>query len=85
MEAEALCRITWEAWEKMESIKLRNVYNRWIKVLDLIIEDECGNIKVWLKRGRLYHASSKEVECLDDEETEAHKISEIEAEAMSNI
>ena len=42
-EIGALCRTVEESWAKLESIKLENVYTRWLKVLDLIIEDEGGN------------------------------------------
>ena len=38
-----LCTIVTEAWEKLEEIKLKNVYEHWKLVLDLIIEDNGGN------------------------------------------
>ena len=42
-EVEALCRTVDEAWRVLEPVKLENVYNRWLKVLDLIIEDDGGD------------------------------------------
>ena len=79
MEVGALCRTVRESWEKMEPIKLETVYNRQIKVLDLIIEDEGGNSKVE-KRDKLYRAPSEQVECLNDEDTKADELAEIGAD-----
>ena len=67
-ELKALCRTVDRAWDKLEAIKLENVYNRWKMVLDLIIEDGGGNSKVESKRGKLYREPSNEAENLEDEE-----------------
>ena len=66
-ELKALCRTVDRAWDKLEAIKLENVYNRWKMVLDLIIEDGGGNSKVESKRGKLYREPSNEAENLEDE------------------
>jgi len=62
-----LCRTVDRAWDKLEAIKLENVYNRWKRVLDLIIEDGGGNSKVESKHGKLYRKPSNEAENLEDE------------------
>ena len=59
-----------DAWKKLESIKLEDVYSRWLKVLDLIIEDNGGDRLVEAKRGKLYTAPSEEIESLDDDDDE---------------
>ena len=46
-------------------LKLKNVYNRWLKVLDLIIEDDGGDRFVESKRGKLYSEPSNDIESLD--------------------
>ena len=42
------------------------MYNRWLKVLDLIIEDDGGDRFVETKRGKLYSEPSNDIESLDD-------------------
>ena len=66
-EIEALCRTVDAAWKVLEPIKLENVYARWLKVLDLIIEDEGGDRFVESKRGKLYREPPNEIESLDDD------------------
>jgi len=70
-ELMALCRTVDRAWDKLEAIKLENVYNRWKMVLDLIIEDARGNSnsKVESKCGKVYRKPSNEAENLEDEGT----------------
>ena len=82
MQLGALAETVEEAWDKLEPIKLENVYNRWKMVLDLIIEDEGGNAKVETKRGKLFREPSREAECLgdDDETTEEDEIAEADAD-----
>ena len=46
------------------------MYSHWLKVLDLIIEDNGGNRLVEAKSGKLYTAPSKEIESLDDDDDE---------------
>jgi len=67
-ELSALCRTVDRAWDKLEAMKLENVYNRWKLVLDLIIEDGGGNGKVESKRGKLYREPSNEAENLAEED-----------------
>ena len=55
IEPEALCNIVEEAWKKLDPIKLQNVYDHWKMVLDLMIEDNGGDMLAELKRGNLYH------------------------------
>ena len=64
---EALCRTVDAAWKVLEPIKLENVYARWLKVLDLIIEDKGGDRFVESKRGKLYREPPNEIESLDDD------------------
>ena len=82
METTALCGTVVEAWKSLQPIKLLNVYNRWLLVLDLIIEDNGGNRLVETKRGKLYRAPSAEIENLeeevDDEDDEEGEIDAIE-------
>jgi len=66
-ELTALCRTVDQAWDKLEAIKLENVYNRWKMVLDLIIEDGGSNIKVESKCGKLYCEPSNKADNLEDE------------------
>ena len=66
-EVEALCRTVEAAWKILEPIKLENVYARWLKVLDLIIEDDGGDRLVESKRGKLYREPPNEFESLDDD------------------
>lgn len=64
---EALCRTVEESWTKLEDVKLENVYKRWLKVLELIIEDEGGDRLVEKRRGKLYREPSATAENLDDD------------------
>ena len=66
-EVEALCRTVKAAWKILEPIKLKNVYARWLKVLDLIIEDNGGDCLVESKRGKLYREPPNKFESLDDD------------------
>ena len=83
-EKEALWRTCKAAWDEFDPQKLTNVFERWKKVLDLIIEDEGGNGLVESKRGKLFSAPSAEAETpeFDDDEAaiEAAEIGAIEAE-----
>ena len=84
-EVEALAKTVTEAWDKLEEIKLENVWNRWKMVLDLIIEDEGGDAKVESKRGKLYREPSHEAEVLDvddEEPTEADLIAELDVDVL---
>ena len=42
-EVKALCNTVDRAWEDMDATKLRNVFERWKLVLDLIIKDDGGD------------------------------------------
>ena len=53
-------------WKVLEPVKLENVYNRWLKVLDLIIKDNGRDRFVESKRGELYSEPSNDIESLDD-------------------
>ena len=46
IKSKALCNTVTDAWKKLDSIKLQNVYNSWLMVLDLIIDDNGGNALV---------------------------------------
>ena len=60
-----------EAWGKLETVKLQNVFTRWKMVLDLIIEDNGGDRLVEARRGKLYREpSADELEDGDAEEDE---------------
>ena len=63
-----MCRTVDDAWKKLKSIKLKNVYGRWLKVFDLIIEDNGGDRLVGSKRGKLYTAPFEEIESLDNDD-----------------
>ena len=54
METKALCSTVVDAWEKLESIELLNVYNCWLMLLDLIVNEIGGKILVETKKGKLY-------------------------------
>jgi len=54
VQTDALARTVESSWDKLEPIKLTNVWNRWKMVLDLIIEDNGGDALVEAKRGKLY-------------------------------
>ena len=64
---DALCKTVMEAWEKLEDVKLKNVYERWKLVLDLIIEDNGGYRLIESKRGKLFREPSREAEDLDED------------------
>ena len=88
-EVEALCRTVEAAWKILEPIKLENVYARWLKVLDLIIEDDGGDRLVESKRGKLYREPPNKFESLDDdaagEEEEDPTDKELIAEMDGNV
>ena len=67
MELNSLCRTVNDAWKKLDSTKLTNVYNRWLMVLDLVLEDDGGNQLIEAKQGKFFRAPRSEVE---EEETE---------------
>ena len=56
---ESLWRTCETAWEELETAKISNVYGRWNKVLDLIIEDEGGDRLVEARRGKLFSVPSE--------------------------
>ena len=65
-EPHALARTVNKAWEELEPVKLTNVFNRWKRVLDLIIDDDGGNRKVESQRGKLFRAPPEEAEVIED-------------------
>ena len=69
-EVGALCRTVEDAWKKLKTVKLENVFSRWLKVLELIIEDDGGDRLVESKRGKLYNEPPNEIESLDDDDDE---------------
>ena len=75
-EVKALCNTVDRAWDDLDSTKLRNVYERWKLVLDLIIKDEGGDCYIEANRGKLFKAPSPEAEELDEED-------EVEEEELS--
>ena len=54
------------AWGNLEEIKLKNVYERWKLVLDLIIADNGGDRLIESNRGKLFRAPSDETEDLEE-------------------
>ena len=74
VESKALCNTVADAWKKLDSIKLQNVYNRWLMVLDLIIDNNSNNALVETKRGKLYRDPSAEMEMFDDKDDNADNI-----------
>ena len=56
---KSLWRTCETAWEELETAKISNVYGRWKKVLDLIIEDEGGDRLVEARRGKLFSVPSE--------------------------
>ena len=77
-QVEALCRTVEEAWTKLETVKLENVYTRWLKVLDLIIEDDGGDRFVESKRGKLYNEPPDKIVSLDDDDADEEDCTEDE-------
>ena len=76
MEMTALCNTVEEAWGKLETVKLQNVFTRWKMVIDLIIEDNGGDRVVEARRGKLYREpSADELEDGDAEEDEDDEFS----------
>ena len=67
-EVTALCNTVNKAWDELDATKLRNVYERWKLVLDLIIKDKGGDRFIESNRGKLFRAPSPEAEELDEEE-----------------
>ena len=64
----------------LDSIKLQNVYNCWLMVLDFIIDDNGGNALVETKRGKLYPDPSAEMEVFDDK---VENTDDIDAETLN--
>ena len=73
-ESKALCNTVDQAWEDMDAIKLRNVYERWKLVLDLIIKDDGGDRYIEANRGKLFKVPSPEAEELDEEEDKEEEL-----------
>ena len=67
-EVKALYNTINKAWDESDTTNLRNVYERWKLVLDLIIKDEGGDRFIESNRGKLFRAPSPEAEELDEEE-----------------
>ena len=78
-----MARTTEDACDKLGSIKLTNVWNRWWLVLDPIIEDEGANRKMEAKRGKIFCAPPEEAKVTEDvieeEEMEANWIDAADA------
>merc|ERR1711966_508988 len=81
-EVRALCNTVDRAWDELDATKLRNVYERWKLVLDLIIKDEGGDRYIEGNRGKLFKTPSPEAEELDEEEDEEEE--ELTAEDIDN-
>ena len=62
----ALCNTVDKAWDELDTTKLRNVYERWKLVLDLIIKDDDGERYIEANRGKRYKVPSPEAEELDE-------------------
>ena len=86
-ELSSLCHTATRAWGELDHIKLNNVYERWMLVLDLILKDNGGDKYVESNRGKLFRSPSREAEDLDedvarrevsDEELTAPDIEEID-------
>ena len=56
---------------RAQDVKLQNVYGRWLKVLDLIIEGEGSDDLVEARRGKLFSVPSEEAEVLDEVEEDS--------------
>ena len=69
-EVNALWRTMEAAWHCLSQQALTNVYQRWLKVLDLTIKADGSNRLVETERGRLYTVPSSEAESFDDVEGE---------------
>ena len=65
-EANCLAWAVDRAWKDLKLVKLKNVQNRLLLVLDLIIEDDGGNRLVESKRGKLFCAPPDEAEVIED-------------------
>ena len=63
---KALCKTVTAAWGNLEEEKLKNVYERWKLVLDLIIADNGGDRLIESNRGKLFRAPSDETEDLEE-------------------
>ena len=79
-KVKALCNTVDRAWEDMDATKLRNVFERWKLVLDLIIKDDGGDRYIEANRGKLFKAPSPEAEELDEEENKEEE--ELSAEEI---
>ena len=75
-EVKALCNTVSKAWDELDATKLRNVYERWKLVLDVITEDDWGASYIKANRGKLFWAPSPEAEKPDeDEEVDKEELS----------
>ena len=61
-ELTTLCSTVTRAWDKLDLVKLDNVYKRWKLVLDLILKDGGGNKFIKSNRGKIFRAPSREAE-----------------------
>lgn len=68
VHATSLWRTMQSAWNVISAQALTNVYARWLKVLDLIIEGEGSSHLVEKKRGRFFNTPSSEAEIFDSAE-----------------
>ena len=68
VHAESLWKTMQSVWDIISAQALTNVYARWIKVLDLIIEGEGSSHLVEKKRGRFFSVPSDEAEVFDGAE-----------------
>ena len=80
VHAESLWKTMQSAWDLISAQALTNVYARWIKVLDLIIEGEGSSHLVEKKRGRFFSVPSDEAEVFDGAEDGDVDGSDVEGE-----
>ena len=71
-----------KAWDELDATKLRNVYERWKLVLELIIKNGGGDRYIKANRGKLFKEPSPEAEELDEEEDEGEE--ELSAEEIED-
>lgn len=66
-ELTALFNTMMKVWDKLDTIKLMNVFERWKLVLALILKDDDGDRCIESNRGKFFCAPSREVEYLGKE------------------
>ena len=54
METKTPCSTVVDSWKSPQRMNFLNIYNRWLLVLDLIIDNNGGNRLVETKRSKLY-------------------------------